>query len=496
MNLKLKDPSWRRNHLYKIVNKQGQLVTFKENYHQALVNNDPAPHKAILKSRQIGFSTGCLIDMFDRTIWNRNTTSVILAHENDSIKKLFRIIYRAHKFMPPELQPKLDKGGGSRYEYFFPDVNSRIYCDLESRSDTIQNLHISEFGLMKNDDRVRATVDAVPINGRVTYESTPKGLNHFHELWNDSTRSEKKFFFPWFAFEEYRLETQPLNLTEDEIQLVDKALRLYNIQITPEQIAFRRWKISQKGGGTRGHRAFIEEFPEDDQSCFLTSGDAVLDLLQIKKMIDSAPEPVLDKGYLKLYSKLDKSKTYVCGADTAEGVGGDSSVGVMIEVQSRKVVGIVKSNAWKPYEFAHKLVELCEHFVKPGFIWPMLAVERNNHGHAVLLELLEHIKYSNLYFREVNDNGEKDDSPGWVTDKITRPIMLNAFIDAVENKYLKLCDKYILNECLTLINNEGKTEAAEGKHDDSIIATAIALQMALGSSNLDVYEKLETKILL
>ena len=471
-------------------------MTFKENYHQALVNNDPTPHKAILKSRQIGFSTGCLIDMFDRTIWNRNTTSVILAHENDSIKKLFRIIYRAHKFMPDELKPQLDKGGGSRYEYFFPQINSRIYCDLESRSDTIQNLHVSEFGLMKNDDRVRATLDAVPINGRIIYESTPKGLNHFHELWNDSTRAEKKFFFPWYAFDEYRLPSGPLQLTEDEISLVDKALRLYNVQITFEQIAYRRWKISQKGGGTRGHRAFIEEFPEDDQSCFLTSGDAVLDLLEIKKMLDRAPEPLIDKGYLKQYLKFDKTKTYVCGADTAEGVGGDSSVGIIIEVQSRKVAAVLKSNNWKPYEFAHKLNELCYLFEKPGGSVPLLAVERNNHGHAVLLELDQHIRYPNLYYREIGLECERDDSPGWVTDKITRPIMINAFIDAVENKYLNLHDKYILGECLTLVNNEGKIEAAEGKHDDSIIATSIALQLALNSSNLDVYDKLETKILL
>lgn len=434
--------------------------------------------------------------MFDRTIWTPNTTSVILAHENDSIKKLFRIIYRAHKFMPPELQPQLDKGGGSRYEYFFPDINSRIYCDLESRSDTIQNLHVSEFGLMKNDDKVRATLDAVPINGRVIYESTPKGLNHFHDLWTDPERAEKKFFFPWYAFAEYKLETKPLELTEDEIELVDKALKHYNIQITHEQIAFRRWKISQKGGPVRGLRAFIEEFPEDDQSCFLSSGDAVLDLFEIKKQIDSAPKPIVNNGHMRLFYKMDKTKSYVCGADTAEGVGGDSSVGVIIEVQTKRVMGVINANNWKPYDFAHELVKLCEHFVKPGHIWPKLAVERNNHGHAVLLELLEHIHYRNLYYREIGHEGERDPNPGWVTDKITRPVMINAFVDAVENKYLKLCDKYILGECLTLVNNEGKIEAADGKHDDSIIATSIALQLVLGSSNLEVYENLETKILL
>jgi hypothetical protein len=130
----------------------------------------------------------------------------------------------------------------------------------------------------------------------------------------------------------------------------------------------------------------------------------------------------------------------------------------------------------------------------------MLAVERNNHGHAVLLQLEEHIRYSNLFFRiksvdPISGRQQKDDRPGWVTDKVTRPIMINAFVDAVENSYMTLNDSYILNECLTLVNNEGKIEAAENKNDDSIIASSIALQLAIEmGGNLVRYDDLKSKI--
>ena len=55
--------------------------------------------------------------------------------------------------------------------------------------------------------------------------------------------------------------------------------------------------------------------------------------------------------------------------------------------------------------------------------------------------------------------------------------MIDKFIDALELDYLKIYDKDILSECLTLIDNNGKIEAASGKHDDLIIACSIALQV-------------------
>lgn len=71
--------------------------------------------------------------------------------------------------------------------------------------------------------------------------------------------------------------------------------------------------------------------------------------------------------------------------------------------------------------------------------------------------------------------------------------MVNAFIDAIDEGRWDLRDKEILTECLTLVDNAGKVEASEGKHDDSVIATAIALQIAIANS-INVYDNLESRI--
>lgn len=483
--------TWRLNNLYYIVDKSGEKVRFKKNNIQRMIDADTSQRKAILKARQFGVSTNELINLLDGTIFRRNVTSCILAHEQDSIKKLFRIVRRAYEFLPDKLKPELDRGGGSKYEMYFPAINSRIYADLESRGDTIHNLHVSECAFMKDSSRLKSTIQAVPIEtGRVTIETTPNGIgNFFYDLWIDNEQPYKKLFYPWYLFEDYRMRPREgLIPTEEEISFIEKAKRLFNVDIDQEQLAFRRYKQAELRVASSDKRrvTFEQEYPEDDQTCFLSSGDSVIDTLTVKRIIESAKDPIETSDWLKVYNLVDRNSLYVIGADTAEGYAGDFSVAVVIEVKTLSVVAKIRGH-WRPHEFAHRIKALAERYrVKLGF--PLVAVERNNHGHAVLLELEEHVGYSNLY-------KHSDDRLGWRTDLVSRPLMMNAFIHAVESNQLKLADREILSECLTLVNTNGKIQAADTKHDDCIVATAIALQMAIKSSTLETYSNIGARIL-
>lgn len=451
------DTQWRLNHCYYIVDKKGQKVQFKQNDIQRQIAQDQSINKRILKSRQMGVSTGELIRMLDFVLFNKNKTAVILAHEQDAIKKLFRIIDRAYKFMDDSIKPELDRGGGSKYEFFFPKINSRIYCDLESRGDTIHWLHISEKAFIKDIDRVYATLEAVPIDGIITEETTPHGMNHFFDDWMDPDSDYTNFFFPWFMHREYQIELH--GLTKKDLSIEERSLNL-----TLPQIAFRRNK--QK----RLKHLFKQEYPEDDASCFLTSGENPFNLEIIKPMYDNAPKPLHIKNGIKIFEDFDPRQTYVIGADPAEGVGGDHSAAQIFDVYKRKQVGSFRSNRLKPSEFADKLIEMSELYTKRFPI--QIGVERNNHGHAVLLKLDEFHNYPNLY-------KFKEDTLGWNTDRVTRPLMLDAFIEGVEMGSVTLVCNETLGECLTLTNNKGKIEASLNKHDDLFISGCIAVQLCI-----------------
>lgn len=484
------DPQWRIEKLYSIIDKNGNQIPFKRNIIQKKISECRKRRKMILKARQFGVSTGAIVELFDWTIFNKNANACILAHEQDAIKKLFRIVQRLYKFLPDELKPELDRGGGSKYEMYFPSINSRIYCDLESRGDTIGRLHVSEAAFMKDSAKLKATLQAVPMNtGVVSIETTANGMaNHYFDMWNDPDSVYAKLFFPWYVFPDYKLETEPLKRTEDELLLEEKALKQFGIKITDEQLAFRRFKKSELklSAYDKTKVTFEQEYPEDDSSCFLSSGDAVMDLFKIKKMIEDSQDPIKEKEGLKIYKEPVRGRRYVIAADPAEGVKKDFSVAVVIDVQDLEIVAKSRGQ-WKPSLFAEKLNELGKLYSSPGNNFPICVVERNNHGHAVLLALDEIHCYPNLYV-------DKDDRLGWRTDSISRPMMMDAFIDAVEEKHLKINDKDILAECLTLIDNNGKIEAADGKHDDCITSSAIGLQVCLMNRS-SIYEDIERRIL-
>ena len=97
----------------------------------------------------------------------------------------------------------------------------------------------------------------------------------------------------------------------------------------------------------------------------------------------------------------------------------------------------------------------------------LVAVERNNHGHAVIAHLLTGQKYTNLY-----DSGG---DWGWLTNAVTRPRMLANLGELLSSAPFMFVSPRLLEECRTFVRHtDGGCSAAPGTHDDTVIAMAIA----------------------
>lgn len=478
-----RNPDWRLSNLYKITDKNSNLITFKPNEVQTLIRANNSRRKKTLKARQFGITTDAVLRRFDSCIWSRNKTVCILAHKQEVLDKIFNIVKIAYKNMPETLRPELDKGGGSKYEYRFPEINSTIYTTLEVRGGTIHELHISEAAFIPL-ERINATLQAVPLDGIVEFESTPNGLNHFYDLWRQPDDGYARFFFPWFFHGEYRIETNPFEFTDDETALIVYAKSKFGMTISHEQIAFRRYKIREFNNSLQ---KFLQEYPEDDQGCFLASGNNPFNAEILYKRVQSLPLNVTVADQMHIYEPFDKTKTYVIGADVAEGVRSDYSVASMFCVETKREVAFFRGHL-SPSEFADKLYQMGKLYSR-SHIWPIVIVERNNHGHAVLLKLNEVLQYPSIWIAP-------DGRPGHHTSLLTRPLLVDTFIEAVNSGIFEIQTKETYDECLTLVDNGGKIEAETGKHDDCMIATALAIKVVLERlPKVNFYKNIETRVL-
>jgi hypothetical protein len=100
----------------------------------------------------------------------------------------------------------------------------------------------------------------------------------------------------------------------------------------------------------------------------------------------------------------------------------------------------------------------------------LLAVERNNHGMAVLAYLGTIERYPAIY--------EQGGHAGWLTTAVSRPAMIAQLSAVLATRPEIFSSSRLLAECRTFVRqHDGRAEAAAGAHDDCVMAMAIALQV-------------------
>ena len=183
---------------------------------------------------------------------------------------------------------------------------------------------------------------------------------------------------------------------------------------------------------------------------------------------------------------------YVVAADVSDGLGQCRSVvdvvrvGTVLEPQEQ--VAQYVSTSCTPVTLAYIIDALGRAYTDPDGFPAKVAVEVNNHGHSTQAMLQAHLDYPHFYRRELEDRANRAKrfatTIGWNTTPLTRPRMLDRFVEAVSTRdpTTKRPD-FVLNSPITLdemrgfySDTGGLADASASKHgyDDCIITAAIA----------------------
>ena len=162
---------------------------------------------------------------------------------------------------------------------------------------------------------------------------------------------------------------------------------------------------------------------------------------------------------LIIYETPAPGRSYALGLDPAEGnPTSDESAITVLDVMSGEEVAMI-SGRLQPSTIALYADQIGRYYNKAGIM-----VERNNHGHAVLLWLEEHSRLRRL-------NGH-DDKAGWLSSKLGKALLYNEMADCVHQKDTAL---HTFATYMQLASIEGSTLLApEGQHDDKADSYALA----------------------
>ena len=459
--------------LLQIEDKERKLVPFILNPIQLDMHETSGSRDIYVKPASVGATSYHEADFYLDNITISGTVSVIVSYDETSAKRLILKAKRFHQFLSRKIPsvPKLEHKGAEELTWEDKDTNfysvmyiftSRSYT--LGRGEPIHNLLLDEYGFWlpgTHEDVFSSAVQRVPLKlgTKIRVMSTPNGEdNPFCEMYRAAKEGTvvaksvyKHHFYPWYIHPEYIMypddpfclggdEADPLpNLKSDEVLLMRLFLSEYGF---PEfeamaKLRWRRYKKAEMASLRRSGDTVLlmeQEFPEDDETCFLVAGDQAYSTDLITDKIRQCVPAQVHKNIvnpktgtsaeLDIWHDVEEGLSYIISIDPGKGKTSESVGQVWHfeegyqDKEGKEIPPIMKHCAtlagfYDEWEMA-EYMKVVAHYYNDGVIAP----EDN-------LDIVSHLRdYPDLYYREDVRTGKGIKAVGWQTNLSTKPYMI------------------------------------------------------------------------
>jgi len=425
-----------------IKDKRRRIVPYRLNPIQKDIVHSMTGRDIYVKPRQVGASEIFVVCVLLDTLLIPGTNSIIIAYEEETTKKLlaksdFYYDYlNSHNF---DFIPQRKHDSEFKKTFKYLDKNGRNYAPTSSfyiasarsfvvaRSDTYHNVIADEYAYWPSPEKLVEVLGGVPDDGNVYILSTPNGEENSH---TEMYRAAKEklllesnvytpHFYAWFQHPEYRLKVDNrMTLKRDRVSPLveldsDELMLMAKHNLCEEQIRWRRYKMAEieqlrRMGETR--MLFSQEFPEDDETCFLTFGDMAYEPTVLKDKIADCFLAPIQEHHADIWYPPEEGKQYLVAIDP--GLGKESMTAITVwnfyMDEQGKEVGQHCATAhglWEPEMTSRIGMELANFYNRA-----LLATERNIDTVPYLIK-----RYSNLYYQKDLVSGRLSMVIGWLT---------------------------------------------------------------------------------
>ena len=407
----------------------------------------------IMEGRQQGKTSTSAAYILWYTLFQDSKTVAILANKATTAREIISRYQLMYENLPLWMQQGIKTWNKGDVEL---ENGSIVFTAATTgagiRGKSVNLLYIDEAAIIPNTIAEAFFTAVYPVisagqTTKILITSTPLGYNHFWKFWNDAMNKNNDFV--------------PMFIPYNRIPGRDEA-----------------WALEQK-------RQLGELKYNQEVLCkFLGSSLTLIDSATIEYM--STLPTVYSKDGLDLYEfpvkaerddnevLIGKPHTYVIVADTAQGVGGDYSAFVIIDIAEvpYKLVGKFRDNSIAPMLYPSVIHKVAKDF---NNAYVLLEV---NTSEQVAYILQSELEYENLLYVTKTGKGQKvtggfggsgRTSFGVVTDKRVKRIGCFTFKSLIEEKKLLIPDPDVISELSTFIEHRGSYQADDGYHDDLVM---------------------------
>ena len=506
-----------------VPNELGQVVKMKLYPQQRLILQNQTGRDVTVKGRQTRASSILLARNLrwftSGEVWG---ATWLVGAQDDATTATFRQRIKHHLFN--DLNRK-----GFSYETLLDNDDELVLAGLEnrikwasgemktmSRGYAVQRVHLSELAHwgQKALELIGGVLPAVPPPpfGCADMESTPKGeTGAFYDYATDAKPLNPQslwtvHLYPWWTEPRYTvsddhrsgcdivLATSELAQREREFVATDREAKIMSsFGLDIRRILWRRLKKDEQD---RTHAPFLQEYPEDIDTCwlglegkFFDTPDGI-DHLEYYREEKRHPVRFLEKltyngaevsffgPNLALWELPNINDDYVGGFDTAGGgVGKDSDYSVLyvMSVQKEKIVARLRVQA-SPKAFA-AMVCAVANFFKSATV----NGERSHQGDLVFTEMRD-LQYRHIYYHvdpmKALRNTKERPQAGLYPTTANRQMILERFKTAITTGSLRSFCAELVREMNVFtwqkVQQRMKASALDlvGQHDDCIFAAA------------------------
>ena len=426
--------------------------------------------------RQVGKTTTVAAYLLHKVLFNLNFSVAILANKDTQAREILSRIKMMFEYVPKWMQQGIKRWNEGDILF---ENDSRIVATAttgsSARGTTHNIIYLDEFAFVPNNLQETFFTSVYPVissgkSSKTLITSTPKGMNYFYKIWNDSENGKNRYV---------RCEVH-----WSMIPGRDEAWREETVANTSE-------------------RQFRQEFGCE----FLGSSNTLIDGAKLAML--TYAEPLVDSGHVRTYANPQENHVYITCVDTSRGVGIDNSAFVVIDVTSfpYTLVARFMNNEISPLVFPNIIYNVSMHFNKAYVL-----VEINDIGQQVADILHNDLEYDNVIMTKTKGRAGQRIGDGQAGIRMSLGVRTTAqvkrigcanFKSMVESDRFIINDFDLLSELYSFIEVKDSYKAEEDKHDDIVMCCVLFAwmvnqpffkELSNNDARLSVFEASQTMV--